>query len=390
MPDAPEYRINLDAFYANPYPDLAAMRAQSPIARVPQLGAVLLTRRDDIFAQEKNVAVFSSYQPDGLMSLLMGENMMRKDGDAHMIERRAIFSAVSPKTVKSVWTAQFAQIADRLLAELEPKGACDLVSEFAAIMSAECLKIVTGLTNMEASEIDRTSQGMIDGISNYSGDAAVRLNCLDCTTSIERHVDDVMPVLAKHPDTSMISAQMAAGLSVTQIKANIKLAISGGQNEPRDVIAGAVWALLKHPDQLRQLQNGTLTWGQAFDEYNRWCSPIGMSPRRVAKDATINGVNFQKDDRVFLMFSSANHDEAHFDHPARFEAGRDTSAAIAFGAGPHFCAGVWAARAMIADVALPKLFGRLQNLRLESDHPTKPQGWAFRGLPSLRVHWTPA
>ena len=35
-----------------------------------------------------------------------------------------------------------------------------------------------------------------------------------------------------------------------QIKANIKLAISGGQNEPRDVIAGMVWALLTHPDQL--------------------------------------------------------------------------------------------------------------------------------------------
>ena len=34
------------------------------------------------------------------------------------------------------------------------------------------------------------------------------------------------------------------------------------------------------------------------------------------------------------------------------------------GAGPHFCAGAWASRSMIADVALPTVFARLKNLRL--------------------------
>ena len=100
MSNAPIYDIDPAAFTADPYPDFARMRVEAPIAYVPQLGATLLTRRDTIHAQEKRVDVFSSYQPGGLMSVLMGENMMRKDGDAHMAERKALFPALSPRTVR--------------------------------------------------------------------------------------------------------------------------------------------------------------------------------------------------------------------------------------------------------------------------------------------------
>ena len=54
---------------------------------MPQLGSTVFTRRDDIFTQEKRIEVFSSHQPGGLMNVLMGHNMMRKDGAAHMCER---------------------------------------------------------------------------------------------------------------------------------------------------------------------------------------------------------------------------------------------------------------------------------------------------------------
>ena len=100
MSNAPHFEIDVPAFWADPYPDLAKMRKQAPIAFVPQLGSTVFTRRDDIFSQEKRIDVFSSHQPAGLMNTLMGHNMMRKDGDAHMSERAAMFPAVSPRTVR--------------------------------------------------------------------------------------------------------------------------------------------------------------------------------------------------------------------------------------------------------------------------------------------------
>jgi len=317
----------------------------------------------------------------------MGHNMMRKDGEAHMAERRAIFPAISPKTVKSHWVAQFQAHADRIIDALEPADTIDFVRDFALPFSAECLKSITGLTNMRFEDMNAWSQGMIDGIANYTGDPAVEARCHAATAGIDAAIDDMAPVLSKQPDLSLLGVMLASDMPMQSVRANIKLAISGGQNEPRDAISGTVWALLTHPDQLSLLQSGEVPWLQAFEEYARWISPIGMSPRRIAKSWTIRDVAFEPGERVFLMFGSANRDEKHFDNPDAFDIRRDASKSIAFGAGPHFCAGAWASRAMVADVALPAIFSRLKNLRLMDSEPVRIGGWAFRGLFNLPVTW---
>ena len=361
------------------------MRQHAPVAYVPELDATLFSKRDDIFTQEKRIKVFSSAQPDGLMSQLMGENLMRKDGEAHMQGRRAIFPALSPRTVRDHWLARFIAATDRILDDLAPRGKCDLVEDFSMPVAAEALKVITGLSDMPVAEMDRVSQGMIDGISNYAGDKSVTENCNACTALIDRHIDAMLPVAQARPDHTLLSVQLQAGLGLQETRANIKLAISGGQNEPRDAIAGTAWALLTHPDQLAQIGKSRFTWLQAFEEYARWISPIGMSPRRIAKADTTCGVRFDVEDRVFFMFSSANRDEDHFTKPDTYNLGRNTRAALSFGAGPHFCAGAAASRTLIAEVALPRLFSRLKGLQLAGDVPFK--GWAFRGPTSMPVTW---
>ncbi len=68
-----------------------------------------------------------------------------------------------------------------------------------------------------------------------------------------------------------------------------------------------------------------------------------------------------------------------------FDITRDTSRHIAFGAGPHFCAGAAASRALVAEVALPLLSDRFPGLTLNG--PVRFHGWAFRGPLSVPVHW---
>ncbi|MCR9139004.1 MAG: cytochrome P450 [Alphaproteobacteria bacterium] len=388
MSNAPHFSIDVDTFWNDPYPHLRQMRADAPIAYVPQLSATVFTRRDDIFTCEKNVAVFSSDQPGGLMNVLMGQNLMRKDGDEHLAERRQYYPAVSARAVRSVWQAQFEDHAKGLLDALEPKGSADLVEQYAMPLSAQSLKSLTGLTNMRFEDMDAWSQAMIDGISNYHGDAETEQRCHKATAGIDAAIDDMLPVVRKRPDTSLLSVMLEAGMPIDNIRANIKLTISGGQNEPRDAIAGCIWALLSHPEQLEQVRRGAAGWGQAFDEYCRWISPIGMSPRRVAMHHEFEGVQFEPDDRVFFMFGSANRDEAYFDDPDAFRITRDTQKSIPFGAGPHFCAGAAASRALVADVAVPRLFERLGDLRLDDSSAVKIGGWAFRGLLNLPANWT--
>lgn len=387
MAEAPVYEIDPRTFWDDPYPDLKRLRAEAPVAYVPQLGATLMTRRDDIFLHEKNIEVFSSDQPEGLMTVLMGQNMMRKDGEAHQAERKAIFPTVSPKTVTTVWKARFEADARRILDDLKPRRACDLVRDYAMPVSAEALKCITGLENMAFAEMDRVSQGMIDGCANYAGDPDVEARCHDCTASIDRHIDARIPVLDAAPDASLLSVQRQAGLPDAAVRANVKLAISGGQNEPRDAIAGAAWALLSHPEQLALIRSGEKTWQDAFEEYARWISPIGMSPRRIARETTVEGATLEPESRLFFMFGSGNRDERVFARPDQFDMTQDCGKAISFGAGPHFCAGAWASRCLIGEVALPMLFDALPGLELDPDGETRFGGWAFRGPLTVPVRW---
>jgi cytochrome P450 len=387
MSAAPHFSIDAQEFWRDPYPTFGRMRREAPICFVPQLGSTLFTRRDDIFVCEKRIDVFSSHQPAGLMNRLMGHNMMRKDGDAHMAERAIYFPAVSPKAMRAHWRDEFQAHADRILDALAPKGHADLLTDFALPLSGECLKSVTGLINIRYQDMDAWSQGMIDGIANYAGDPAVEARCNAATAGIDAAIDDMLPVVRKTPNHSLLSVMLHGGMPEENVRHNIKLTISGGQNEPRKAVAGCIWALLTDPEQLALVRNGKVTWHQVFEEFARWISPIGMSPRRIAKAYAVNGVELEPEDRVFLMFGAANRDEAHFANADRFDVTRDTAKSIAFGAGPHFCAGAAASRAMIADVALPSVFARLKGLRLDESEPVRITGWAFRGLQNLPVSW---
>ena len=388
MSSAPTVNVDPATFWANPYPLLAEMRATTPICFVPELGATLITRRDDIHVCEKNVAVFSSDQPGGLMNVLMGHNMMRKDGEEHRQERFVYYPTISPRKVEQVWAVLFEQLTDAVLDNFEKSGSTDLVPDYATAVSGEALKAVTGLTQVRFQDLNAWSQAMIDGVSNYTGNPELESRCHDATAAIDAAISERLPEVKQEPDYSLLSVMTEAGMTEDMVRANIKLTISGGQNEPRDAIAGAIWALLTHPDQLALALSGEVSWLQVFEEYCRWIAPIGMSPRRVAVEHTYGGVVFEPEERVFLMFSSANRDAEHFRDADRFDVTRDTTASLHFGAGPHFCAGAAASRSLVGDVALPKVFHRLEDLRLDaSEPPVEFGGWAFRGPLSLPVVW---
>ena len=371
-----EFNIDYDEFSKDPYPVLSQLRDTAPISFVPQLNAILMSKHEDIFICEKNISIFSSIQPDGLMTRLMGQNMMRKDGEEHKKERHIIFPTVSPKTTQNVWKQKFIDHTKEILDSLAYQQKIDLVNEFAKPVSAEALKIITGLTNMTWQEMDRVSQGMIDGCANYSQNKQVEENCHNCTASIDFHIQDRLEQ-DLGSDPSLLSVFKAKNVTFETISANVKLAISGGQNEPRDAIAGTIATLLQNPNQLEKIFNGEFDWLKAFEEYARWMSPIGMSPRRIAKDFLYKDFNFFENDRVFLMFGSANRDEEIFENAEKFKLDRNLARAISFGAGPHFCAGAWISKTLIAEVAIPMLFEKFPNIKLLSG--VEYFGWAFRG-----------
>lgn len=381
--------IELSDLWADPYPIYKHLRENEPVSWVPSAGRWLITRQQDVLDVERNTEVFSNCETPTLAERVMGETILRKDGDAHRRQRVALESPLKPRAVKEHWLPIFRQNAERLVAAFADRGSADLFSEYAAPLAGANLAAFLGLRGVMPAQLVEWSQALIDGAGNYADDPAVWQRCDRAVSGIDDAITESMAVLRMQPDPSVISSMMHASdpLTEAQIRGNVKVIIGGGLNEPRDALLVGTYGLLTNETQRADVRNDASLWKKVFEEAVRWVAPIGMYPRQLVSDFEVAGVQLRAGDRVGLVVASANRDGAVYDRPDEFDIHRSVAHHVAFGGGPHFCAGAWVSRAAVGQAGLPTLFAQLTNLRLDDAAPVRWGGWVFRGPLTMPVVW---
>ncbi len=91
--------------------------------------------------------------------------------------------------------------------------------------------------------------------------------------------------------------------------------------------------------------------------------PFAFIARRAMRDVEVGGAQIKEGDMVLVSWSSANRDEKEFSCPAEFDLDREGNRHIAFGAGPHRCAGSNLAR-MNLRIAIEEILRRMPNVQL--------------------------
>jgi cytochrome P450 len=373
----------------DPYPIFKRIRDTAPAVFVPAANLTLVTRFDDIARIERDPATYSSVNPASLVNKVMGPTFMRKDGAEHTAGRKAVEPAFRPGTIKEHWVPRFAEICERLINSLCEAGEADLFPALAAPMASLSLMEMIGFKEMPWQTLALWSQSLIDGAGNYAADAEIERRAMEAGAGIDAAIEAVLEHHRAHRNASILSAMVHADppMPIDEIRANIKVIIGGGLNEPRDAILTLTLGLLANPAQKESVLAKPELWPTAFEEAVRWISPIGMYPRRVARDAELSGVALAEGVQIGLCVGAANRDDRRFADPDRFDIFRPKQSHLAFGAGPHFCAGTWVSRQTVGRIVVPMLFERLGNLRLCEDAPPLIRGWVFRGPVSLPVRW---
>ncbi|MEX0428356.1 cytochrome P450 [Nocardioides sp. DS6] len=381
--------VTLDELYQDPYPAFRWFREHDPVPWIPAAGRYLVTRHRDIVFVDTHPEMFSADEQGSLVTRVMGHNMLRKDGAAHDRDRRAAEPALRPRIVKEHWTPRFQQNADDLIDGFIENGSGDLFRDFAGPLSARNLAAIMGLRDVADQDLQTWSQALIDGAGNYADDPDVWARCEAASLGVDAAIDAVIPYLQANPDGSVISAMLHADepLAPDEIRANVKVFIGGGLNEPRDAVGVAAWATLTHPEVRRAVEADPTLWRRVFEEAVRWIAPIGMYPRQTTQEVELGGRVLPAGARLGVCAGSANRDETVFERPDEFDIDRPPAPHVAFGGGPHFCLGTWAARAQVAQIALPTLFRRLRGLRLDEQDPVRLGGWVFRGVLNLPAVW---
>lgn len=382
--------ITLAALTDDPYPIYARLRKEAPIAWLPTAHINLVTRYDTIKHIDTTPADFPAYDLRSLQIRAMGHSMMRKDGEAHRAERAVLQKCVNSNVIKNYWMPRFEWIVNELINDLKGKGEADLFSDFAEPMAARCLMEILGLSNVRWNDLCDWSQSLMDAVGNYGNDLVVWARQEEVCRLIDDALDQMIEIKRINPDPSFISALAnAPEIGLDQIRANVKVIIGGGINEPRDAVCTAIYSLLANPEQMQLIkdQPSHKLWESLFEETVRFCAPIGMVPRRVAEDIELDGFLLKKNDVLGLSFASACHDEKYWDDGERFDITRRRRAHLAFGVGPHLCLGFRTARMQVGQLSVPNLISALPRLRLDESKAVTFSGWVFRGPLSLPVKW---
>lgn len=390
-PGTPVSDVTLAELHENPFPALERFRAETPVVFVPAANRFFVTRYEDVHRVDNDPDTFSADETDSLMKRSMGHSMLRKDDPEHAVQRASYGSVLKPKAIMQTWMQVFQESFERYLADVLAAGpGVDLVSTFAGPYAAENLRRIMGFENATADDMFRWSQTMINGTGNYADDPEVWALAKRSSEEVDIALDEMIERYRREPNESLISGIVNGGhddVTLEHTRANLKMSIGGGINEPRDALTTALHALFTHPDQLEAVLADPTLWKQTVEESVRWIAPIGMYPRQTTREVELGGVTLPAGAKLGVVALSANRDETAFERASEFDIFREKKPHLAFGGGIHFCAGAWVARAEVGQVALPGLFERLPGLRPDPEQRPEEAGWVFRGMTKLPVVW---
>ena len=385
--------ITLDDLETDPYPIYARLRDEEPVAWVPAVELWLVTRFEDVQRVDQSPDVFTAETDPSTLNRTMGKNMLGSEGPDQERIRRVVEAPFRPREVESRTGDMIPRLAHRLIDAFAARGEADLFKELAEPMSILSLRFMLGLDEVPWEDLSRWNAGIMVGLANFEGDPEKQAVADTASGELGDAIDSILDRLEREPDGSVLSAMLHADgddrMSRDEIVANTKLMLSGGLQEPRDLIALTIWALLTHPDALEEVRADRSLLKPAIEETLRCYAPVGTSTRQTTHDTTLAGVDLPKGALIGAVLASANRDPRRFTDPDVFDIHRKEGAHLAFATGNHFCLGAWLGRYQTR-ATLEAVLDRLPGLRFDDERPAEVRGWEFRAPLSLYLRWDPS
>jgi len=131
------------------------------------------------------------------------------------------------------------------------------------------------------------------------------------------------------------------------------------------ILLGSIAVHLSRDQELqRTLREDLSLIPDAVEEFLRLYTPYRGFARSAKKPVTLHGRDIHPGEPIALVYASANRDEAVFPDPHEFKLRRENiKQHLAFGRGPHVCAGIPLARQQLA-IALEEMLKQTQRFEV--------------------------
>jgi cytochrome P450 len=405
--DVERRAVSLDprdpAFFNDPYPAYAAIRAATPIffwkqygfwcfARHAQVSALLRDRRfgRQILHVASREKLGWSEPAAHLRPFLDVErhSLLELEPPEHTRLRNLVNRAFVSRQVERLGP-RIAGLANALIDGFEALGAVDLLEHFATpipvIVIAELLGVPADLWPRLLEWSHRMVAMYQFGVTREVEEDAVAAT-REFVAFLRGYVEQRRGARTDDLISQLIGAEAEAGrLSEDELIATCILILNAGHEATVHGLGNGVKALLEARIDPGEVFATPAAAGALVDELLRFDAPLHLFTRYALEDMEYDGVALKQGDKIGLLLGAANRDPERFANPDVIDASRSSNPHVAFGGGIHFCIGAPLAR-LEMEVALPILFKRLPKLAL-AQRPAYRDSYHFHGLNALPAAW---
>jgi cytochrome P450 len=379
---APEFAREL-------HPTLARMRALCPIAHSDQhRGYWIATKYEDVLRVAQDWETFSSELGVSVPETQMTVQAIPEhvDPPLHRVYKRLINAYFTPAAV-APYEQPTRALVTRLIDDFVEAGACDFLTDFA--------RPFPGLAFFDL--VLSAPSDQLAELNDLATKASMPNNpdARECWAALHKWIQDFVDLRRSQPTRGdVVDAILHAeieGRPVTnaEILGLILLLILGGLETTAGALGHFMIRFCQDPEIPALLRRQPELVPAAVEELLRLEGSFIAIGRTARHDAEIAGHPIKRGDKVLIFWASANRDEAEFPAAAAFDLNRASNRHIAFGAGPHRCAGSNLARLNL-QVAVHEVVQRLTDLTLTAPVETLPFHSALNRSPlSVPISFTP-
>jgi len=373
-----------EEFARDPHAVWARLRADCPVARGARWDFWALTRYDDVIAASSRPGDFTSS-----LGIVVPKNPvsgrrapLHFDPPEHPRYRRplnAVFAEERLPTLEPGIRGLAAELLEPFVAAGGGEFVAAVSSPFAGLVFADILH----LPRDYARELNASGERFEHAQARFDEASAERENqhlyaeCRKLVAGRKREPldpreDIVSALLEVRIEGEPLDDEFVAG-SLRQLLVAAHVA-------PTALLASAVDHLARDAALQRRLRTKPGLIPAAVEELLRLYAPNQGFARTATRDLEIRGRRIRSGEMAALVLPSANRDPEVFDDPEEFVLERSPNPHLAFGHGPHKCAGVAVARAELR-IALEELLARTSSF----ERAGEPQmlGWPVYGPETL-------
>jgi cytochrome P450 len=371
----------------DPYPELAALRAEDPVHRYEgEAGELwMITRHADVQAVSKDPTTFSSGRGVLLTDLTrpaLGTSIVSLDPPRHGRLRRLVSPSLSVRRVADL-EDRVRAIARDLLDAIDPTEVVDAVERLASPLPILVIAELVGVPREDADRFRQWSDAAMAATDDLTDEVTMLLG------ELYRYIADHVRDRSAEPADDLVSV-LAHGrvdgeaLSDDEINMFVLTLLVAGNETTRTLVSNGLHALAHHPDQRRRLVDDPALIWLGVEELLRWEAPIMSFCRTATREVELGGKILAEGDHVLMCYQSANRDEEAFGPTAdRLDVGRDPNPHMSFGYAEHYCLGAGLAR-LEGRVLFEELLARWPDYELAGEIERLPSRLA-RGVVHLPV-----